>query len=62
MQVTINRALPSNSEKCEMQEWLKEKQIQFDDSTVKSALYEEIKLRKPQLKSYESDKLAESKR
>lgn len=56
----LNPAPTSKNRKCEMQTWLKEKQIPFDERMVKPTLYEIIKLHKPQFKSYEIDKLAES--
>ena len=56
----LNRAPTSNSKKHEMQEWLREKKIPFDERMVKPTLYEIIKLHKPQFKSYEIDKLAET--
>ncbi|CAH2014823.1 unnamed protein product [Acanthoscelides obtectus] len=46
------------SQKGDMQQWLREKGIPFDDSCVKAELYEKIKQHKPANISYVTDEMA----
>ena len=58
--VEVNKAPISSSRKSDMQDWLREKGIEFDLTSVKTVLYSLIKLKKDTFRTYRIDTLAAS--
>lgn len=57
--VQLNPAPTSNSRKAVMQQWLRDKNIPFNDAMLKTSLYDTIKIHKPRFKRFKVNALLE---
>lgn len=54
---TVEKTITLSNKKCELQQWLNEKNIFFSQSDTKVELYSKIKQHRPQFKQYVADTL-----